>query len=48
MTINDDNFLAEYDLRSLKVRKFGSGRKSFAGKSIAELTDRDQQTTPDP
>ncbi|MEQ9368521.1 MAG: hypothetical protein RIG63_05735 [Coleofasciculus chthonoplastes F3-SA18-01] len=30
----EDDLRAEYDLKSLRVRKFGSGRKSFAGKTV--------------
>jgi hypothetical protein len=32
----DDELLPEYDLKSLRVRKMGSGRKSF-GSSIVRL-----------
>ncbi|MEQ9481705.1 hypothetical protein [Coleofasciculus sp. F4-SAH-05] len=30
----EDDLRAEYDLKSLRVRKLGSGRKSFAGKTV--------------
>ncbi len=30
----DDDLQSEYDLRSLRVRKVGSGRKSFGGVNI--------------
>ena len=30
----EDNLRPEYDLKSLKVRKMGSGRKNFAGTTV--------------
>lgn len=30
----EDNLRSEYDLKSLRVRKLGSGRKSFAGITV--------------
>ena len=30
----EDELRPEYDLKSLKVRKMGSGRKSFAGTTV--------------
>jgi hypothetical protein len=30
----EDDLRSEYDLKSLKVRKMGSGRKNFAGTTI--------------
>ena len=31
---SDDDLLPEYDLKKLRVRKFGPGRKSFAGHGV--------------
>jgi len=33
----DDDLRAEYDLKSLRVRKLGSGRKSFSGSSDGSI-----------
>ena len=30
----EDNLRSEYDLKSLKVRRMGSGRKNFAGTTV--------------
>ena len=30
----DDDLRSEYDLKSLRVRKLGSGRKSFGGSTV--------------
>jgi hypothetical protein len=30
----EDDLQAEYDLKSLRVRKLGSGRKSFGGSTV--------------
>jgi len=30
----EDNLRSEYDLKSLRVRKLGSGRKSFGGTTV--------------
>jgi hypothetical protein len=30
----EDDLRSEYDLKSLKVRKMGSGRKNFAGTTV--------------
>ncbi|NER22635.1 MAG: hypothetical protein F6J86_21715 [Symploca sp. SIO1B1] len=30
----EDDLRSEYDLKSLRVRKLGSGRKSFAGTTV--------------
>lgn len=30
----EDDLRAEYDLKSLRVRKLGTGRKSFAGSTV--------------
>lgn len=30
----EDEFWSEYDLKSLRVRKLGSGRKSFGGTTV--------------
>ena len=35
----DDELLPEYDLRSLRVRKFGPGRTSFAGHGVVLAPD---------
>jgi hypothetical protein len=35
----EDDLKAEYDLKSLKVRKLGSGRKSFGGSIVRLETD---------
>ncbi|AFY71300.1 hypothetical protein Pse7367_3051 [Thalassoporum mexicanum PCC 7367] len=42
----EDDLLPEYDLQSLKVRRFGSERKSFAGK-IVRLDDDVAEVFPD-
>jgi hypothetical protein len=34
----ENELLPEYDLKSLKVRKLGSGRKSFGSEAAANLT----------
>jgi hypothetical protein len=34
----EDDLLPEYDLKSLRVRKLGSGRKSFGSEADANLT----------
>jgi hypothetical protein len=34
----EDDLLPEYDLKSLRVRKLGSGRKSFSSEADANLT----------
>jgi hypothetical protein len=34
-----DDLLDEYDLKSLRVRKLGSGRKSFGGSMVCLETD---------
>ncbi|MFP4009955.1 MAG: hypothetical protein ACLFV6_18440 [Spirulinaceae cyanobacterium] len=40
----DDDLRAEYDLKSLKVRKLGSGRKSF-NTTHKQTTNNQQQIT---
>jgi hypothetical protein len=35
----EDDLRSEYDLKSLKVRKMGSGRKNFAGTTIKLAPD---------
>jgi hypothetical protein len=35
----EDNLRSEYDLKSLKVRKRGSGRKNFAGTTVKPEPD---------
>lgn len=35
----DDELLPEYDLRKLRVRKFGPGRTSFAGHGVVLAPD---------
>jgi hypothetical protein len=35
----DDDLLPEYDLHKLRLRKFGPGRKSFAGHGVVLAPD---------
>jgi len=35
----DDDLLPEYDLQKLRVRKFGPGRKTFAGHGVVLAPD---------
>jgi len=35
----DDDLLSEYDLQKLRVRKFGPGRKTFAGHGVVLAPD---------
>ena len=35
----DDDLLPEYDLQHLRVRKFGPGRKTFAGHGVVLAPD---------
>jgi hypothetical protein len=40
----EDNLRAEYDLKSLKVRKLGSARKSFGSTSVRVEVDVAEMT----
>ncbi|MDE0315853.1 MAG: hypothetical protein OXM61_13185 [Candidatus Poribacteria bacterium] len=42
-----DGLLPEYDLKKLRVRGVGLGRKSFAGKSIIQLEPDVAEVFPD-
>ena len=42
-----DDLLPEYDLKKLRVRGIGSGRKSFGGKPIIELEPDVAEVFPD-
>lgn len=42
-----DDLLPEYDLKKLRVRRVGPGRKSFAGKPVIQLEPDVAEIFPD-
>ena len=46
-TVMQDDLLPEYDLKKLRVRGVGPGRKSFAGKPVIQLEPDVAEVFPD-